>query len=161
MVGQEFRDWTNVTFSKQTNVPDSCCLSDVAGCGAGVLGLDQSQAAMKIHTEGCLDIFTGIIQGNIGAVGGLGLGVGFLQVTKTRIWHSIIGITIIALLTVQYKCVHCSWWGCCSRSTWPTPSRRSTRRCSLARRPRLGVYKSFQQSELGKFCVMYIETRIK
>ena len=79
LVGQEFRDWTNVTFSKQTNVPDSCCLSDVAGCGAGVLGLDQSQAAMKIHTEGCLDIFTGIIQGNIGAVGGLGLGVGFLQ----------------------------------------------------------------------------------
>ena len=37
------------------------------------------QAAMKIHTEGCLDIFSVKIKSNIGAVGGLGIGIGFFQ----------------------------------------------------------------------------------
>ena len=35
---------------------------------------------MKIHTEGCLDIFSAKIQDNIGVVGGVGIGIGFLQV---------------------------------------------------------------------------------
>jgi len=76
---EEYKDWSNVTFSFGVNVPDSCCLSDVVGCGLGVLLLTPSEAAMKIHTEGCLDIFSAKIKSNIGAVGGLGIGIGFLQ----------------------------------------------------------------------------------
>jgi len=76
---EEYLDWKNVTFSSMTDVPDSCCLSDVTGCGKGVLLLTPSEAAMKIHTEGCLDIFSGKIKSNIGAVGGIGIGIGLLQ----------------------------------------------------------------------------------
>ena len=43
------------------------------------------KAAMKIHTEGCLDIFSGKIKSNIGAVGGIGIGIGLLQVINFHI----------------------------------------------------------------------------
>merc|ERR1712179_479904 len=78
---EEYLDWVNTTFAGEDdeNVPDSCCLSDIEGCGLGVLNLDPDQAAMKIHTEGCLDIFSAQIQGNIGAVGGVGIGIGLVQ----------------------------------------------------------------------------------
>ena len=95
---EEYKDWSNVTFSSGSDVPDSCCLSDIVGCGLGVLALspdqvyiqrfvDQAklyhkQAGMKIHTEGCLDIFSVKIKNNIGTVGGLGIGIGFLQVSQ-------------------------------------------------------------------------------
>ena len=90
------------------NVPDSCCLSTVIGCGLGVLSLSEEEvpfycscifshslflstffsspssfclkAAMKIHTEGCLDIFSNQIRSNIGGVGGVGIGIGLIQV---------------------------------------------------------------------------------
>ena len=35
---------------------------------------------MKIHTEGCLDIFSEQIASNIGGVGGVGIGIGLVQV---------------------------------------------------------------------------------
>ena len=76
---QEYLDWTNVTFSALHDVPDSCCLSSIAGCGRGVLDLAETEAAMKIHTGGCLDIFTARIQDNVGVVGGVGIGIGLLQ----------------------------------------------------------------------------------
>ena len=38
------------------------------------------KAAMKIHTEGCLDIFSNQIRSNIGGVGGVGIGIGLIQV---------------------------------------------------------------------------------
>ena len=80
------------------------------------LQFEYFQAAMKINTEGCLDIFSLKIKKNIGAVGGLGIGIGFIQVSCD--------------LRSKYSClIHssCSWWGWCSPCTWPTPSRRSTR----------------------------------
>ena len=69
-----------MTFSNLKNVPDSCCLSTIASCGQGVLDLSLTEAAMKIHTEGCLDKFSTKIQENVGVVGGVGIGIGFLQV---------------------------------------------------------------------------------
>ena len=35
---------------------------------------------MKIHTKGCFSSFSTKIKGNISVVGGVGIGVGFLQV---------------------------------------------------------------------------------
>jgi len=76
---EEYLDWVNTTASGGENVPDSCCLSDVVGCGLGVLRLSREQAAMKIQTKGCLDIFSEQIRSNIGGVGGVGIGIGFVQ----------------------------------------------------------------------------------
>jgi hypothetical protein len=39
-MGKPRRDWSNTTFSGQEDVPDSCCLSDVVGCGVGILRLE-------------------------------------------------------------------------------------------------------------------------
>ena len=35
---------------------------------------------MKIHTHGCFAIFSEQIRGNIGIVGGVGIGIGLIQV---------------------------------------------------------------------------------
>ena len=79
------------------------------------LHMEYLQAAMKINTEGCLDIFSLKIKKNIGAVGGLGIGIGFVQVS-------------CGLSNFRFSILSsCSWWGWCSPCTWPTPSRRSTR----------------------------------
>ena len=44
---QEYKDWTNTSFSKPNNaVPDSCCLSDVEGCGADILKMSEDQAGI-------------------------------------------------------------------------------------------------------------------
>jgi len=78
---QEFRDWTNTTFSGKTNVPDSCCLSDITGCGGSILTQNDNNAAMKIHTRGCFPTFTAHVTDNIGVVGGIGIGVGLLELS--------------------------------------------------------------------------------
>jgi len=76
---QEFRDWSNTTFSDKSNVPDSCCLSDIAGCGKSILTQNDDNAAMKVHTQGCFKSFSEQIKSNISAVGGVGIGIGILQ----------------------------------------------------------------------------------
>ena len=41
---QEYLDWENTTFAEESNsVPDSCCLSDVEGCGKGILAMSAEQ----------------------------------------------------------------------------------------------------------------------
>lgn len=41
---QEYKDWANTTFSADTNsVPDSCCISDIEGCGQGMLSINDNQ----------------------------------------------------------------------------------------------------------------------
>merc|ERR1711971_255035 len=76
---QEYKDWSNATFSGGADVPDSCCLSNVRGCGKGTLSLGEEEAKMKIHTNGCFGTFSEKIQENGGLVGGIGIGIGFLQ----------------------------------------------------------------------------------
>eukprot|EP00088_Acartia_fossae_P001729 TRINITY_DN10689_c0_g1_i1.p1 TRINITY_DN10689_c0_g1~~TRINITY_DN10689_c0_g1_i1.p1 ORF type:complete len:246 (+),score=68.69 TRINITY_DN10689_c0_g1_i1:57-794(+) len=76
---QEFRDWSNTTFAEKSNVPDSCCLSDVVGCGKSILTENDDNARMKIHTQGCFAIFSEQIRGNVAIVGGVGIGIGLIQ----------------------------------------------------------------------------------
>ena len=95
---QEYHDWNNVTFSNQHDVPDSCCLSSIVNCGKGVLDLSDTDAAMKIHTGGCLDIFATKIQDNVGVVGGVGIGIGLLQVTFFVFENSTIFLIMFSLL---------------------------------------------------------------
>ena len=64
---------------------------------------------MKIHTEGCLDIFSEQIASNIGGVGGVGIGIGLVQVknhiSKTGVdnpeMQKVIKIAEIHLLPKQ------------------------------------------------------------
>ena len=43
---QEYKDWTNTTFSRPNDaVPDSCCLSDIEGCGKDILTMSDEQAS--------------------------------------------------------------------------------------------------------------------
>lgn len=46
-----YMDWVNTTYSMGMNVPSSCCLTPVLGCGNGVLNMTETQAAMRIDTS--------------------------------------------------------------------------------------------------------------
>ena len=37
------------TFVKKSSVPDSCCLSDVVGCGTGILKLHAEQVQVQVQ----------------------------------------------------------------------------------------------------------------
>jgi len=79
---QEYHDWVNTTFSgdKDGNVPDSCCQTDVEGCGAGILNKSPEEAAKVIYTKGCLSKFEELIVGNVATVGSLGVVIALIQV---------------------------------------------------------------------------------
>ena len=77
---QEYLDWENTTFaSEDKSVPDSCCLSDVEGCGKGILSMSQEQVPKIIYTNGCLAKLSEVIEGNVAALGGVGVGIAFIQ----------------------------------------------------------------------------------
>jgi CD63 antigen len=92
---QEYRDWSNTTFAIDgASVPDSCCLSDIEGCGRGILNMTEDQVPKIIYPGGCLDKFEEVIGGNVAAVGGVGVGIAFLQ---------FIGIVFACLLARTIK----------------------------------------------------------
>nr|ACO15773.1 CD63 antigen [Caligus clemensi] len=77
---QEYKDWINTTFSSKTfSVPDSCCFSDVQGCGEGILRISESQARKIIHVNGCLDKLEHLIVSNVEVIGGVGITIALLQ----------------------------------------------------------------------------------
>lgn len=78
---QEYQDWVNTTFSGDSkDVPDSCCLTDVEGCGKGILNKTPQNAAKVIHTTGCLSKFEEVIVGNVATVGSLGVVIALIQI---------------------------------------------------------------------------------
>lgn len=73
---QEYLDWKNTTFSA---VPDSCCLEETPNCAVGMLNVTKEEAQKKIHVDGCFSTFSANIKKNVTAVGGVGIGIGFIQ----------------------------------------------------------------------------------
>merc|ERR1740128_1253660 len=65
-----YTDWT--ANLGQGNAPDSCCKDDTKGCGTGY-------ELSKINTKGCLVEFEDQFVGNLGVVGGIAIGVAFVQ----------------------------------------------------------------------------------
>ena len=63
---QEYKDWTNTTFSKPNDaVPDSCCLSDIEGCGKDILTMSDEQASDRktinpLIRSSAINVTTGI-----------------------------------------------------------------------------------------------------
>jgi len=77
---QEYLDWENTTFASESkSVPDSCCLSDVEGCGKGILSMAADQVPKIIHPNGCLSELKEVIEGNVAALGGVGVGIAVIQ----------------------------------------------------------------------------------
>ena len=72
-------------FSEKENVPDSCCLSDVVGCGRGILRRGPEEAARMIHVNGCFDSVSNIISQNVVTIAGIGVAVSFIQVRPLSI----------------------------------------------------------------------------
>ena len=94
---QSYRDWVNTTFSLASHsVPDSCCLSDIVGCGRGILSIDAHQvfseenvhvslyvclkASMKIHSQGCMAVISHHMKENITMIVAIIVGTLFVQV---------------------------------------------------------------------------------
>ena len=96
---QSYRDWVNTTFSLASHsVPDSCCLSDIVGCGRGILSIDAHQvffgkypcvyvllylclkASMKIHSQGCMAVISHHMKENITMIVAIIVGILFVQV---------------------------------------------------------------------------------
>merc|ERR1711862_251734 len=71
-------DWANVTNVGPSDVPDSCCVTEVEGCGKGVLTGD-AQSKERIYTTGCLSTVRQMIASNVVIVGGIAAGVVILQ----------------------------------------------------------------------------------
>ena len=92
---QEYLDWENTTFASESkSVPDSCCLSDVEGCGKGILSMAADQVPKIIHPNGCLSELKEVIEGNVAALGGVGVGIAVIQVSfnneidaRWRLWY--------------------------------------------------------------------------
>ena len=94
---QSYRDWVNTTFSLASHsVPDSCCLSDIVGCGRGILSIDAHQvfsseiihaslyvslkASMKIHSQGCMAVISHHMKENVTMIVAIIVGTLFVQV---------------------------------------------------------------------------------
>jgi len=81
---QEYKDWENTSFAETSkSVPDSCCVSDVEGdvegCGKGILNMDAETVPKIINVNGCLDKLQEIIEGNVAALGGVGVAIALIQ----------------------------------------------------------------------------------
>lgn len=78
---ESYKDWGNVTFGQSSrNVPQSCCITSVAGCGDKILTQDETTAAKTIYTNGCFKKLEGVIMDNVAAVAGVGVGIAVFQV---------------------------------------------------------------------------------
>lgn len=92
---KNFQDWKNVTDVGPSDVPDSCCVTEVNGCGKGVLsGGGESSAVSRIHADGCLTTVRKVISSNVVLVGGIAAGVVVLQ---------LIGIIIVCCLANRMR----------------------------------------------------------
>ena len=75
-------------------MPDSCCVTEVNGCGKGVLTGGESSAVSRIHADGCLTTVRKVISSNVVLVGGIAAGVVVLQ---------LIGIIIVCCLANRMR----------------------------------------------------------
>jgi len=70
-----YTDWSKTNLTANS-VPDSCCIEQEKGCGANAM-----EDTSKIYSnQGCLTGFVEWVLGNIFVVGGLGIGLAFVQV---------------------------------------------------------------------------------
>jgi len=69
-----YTDWSG-KLNKTNDVPDSCCKTITKNCGAG-----QAKNPTKIYTAPCVTAFKDWVLKNIYIIGGVGIGLAFVQV---------------------------------------------------------------------------------
>ena len=77
---KNYTDWSNTTFSKGVNVPDSCCKEYTVGCGLNML-LSPADAEDRLYTVGCVPELSEQVKHKAGVFAGIGVGIAFIQVT--------------------------------------------------------------------------------
>ncbi|XP_059153744.1 tetraspanin-7-like [Physella acuta] len=80
---QNYTDWFNSPYSikeqQPFSVPESCCKVKATECHH--IGLKGPNATTNdIHTQGCHKLVVDFINGNMGPIGGVALGISFFQV---------------------------------------------------------------------------------
>jgi len=71
-----YKDWSNNANMTNQDVPDSCCIQEVTGCGTGQQAV---VSPTKIYTKGCVESFKTQLEDHIEIVGGVGIGICVLQ----------------------------------------------------------------------------------
>ncbi|CAG5118571.1 unnamed protein product, partial [Candidula unifasciata] len=76
-----YTDWFNTPYSRaqeEKSVPESCCRVSVRECHH--IGLSGGNATVEdIYTQGCHKFVVNFINGNMGPIGGVALGISFFQ----------------------------------------------------------------------------------
>ncbi|BFZ00422.1 hypothetical protein BsWGS_03461 [Bradybaena similaris] len=77
-----YTDWFNTPYSRaqgEKSVPESCCRVSVKECRH--IGVSGGNATTEdIYTQGCHKFVVNFINGNMGPIGGVALGISFFQV---------------------------------------------------------------------------------
>jgi len=83
-------DWDMVVpaYNGTQNVPDSCCVEETDGCGLGTRDSDA------VYKTGCVDSFKAFVAKQVEYVGGVGIGIAFIQ---------LLGIVFSCLLAHSIK----------------------------------------------------------
>ncbi|XP_066984930.1 CD63 antigen-like [Macrobrachium rosenbergii] len=88
-----YEDWTSTPYGEEYNgVPDACCKEHVSGCGRNIFNF--SQKLNDINKEGCFDKLKGDVEENVTILGGIAIGIGFVQ---------LIGIAFACCLAKSLK----------------------------------------------------------
>ncbi|KAK8384464.1 hypothetical protein O3P69_009340 [Scylla paramamosain] len=74
-----FRDWENTAFGISVEgVPDDCCKESIQDCGRNVFATGLPNLD-PINQEGCFDKLKGDVEENLTILGGVAIGIGFVQ----------------------------------------------------------------------------------
>ncbi|CAC5363628.1 TSPAN7 [Mytilus coruscus] len=77
----DYTDWFTTTFAGgEKKVPTSCCKDGKSTCQhTNLPDLPPTNATLEIYTLGCYGTVLDFMQGNMGIIGGVALGISFLQ----------------------------------------------------------------------------------
>nr|XP_053649633.1 CD63 antigen-like [Cherax quadricarinatus] len=74
-----YTDWKETRFGEHINgVPEACCIQNTDNCGNGVFSKPPSELDY-INKEGCFDKLKGDAKENVTILGGVAIGIGFVQ----------------------------------------------------------------------------------
>ncbi|XP_076097021.1 tetraspanin-7-like [Mytilus galloprovincialis] len=77
----DYTDWFSTSFAGgEKKVPTSCCKDGKSTCQhTNLPDNPPTNATMEIYTQGCYGTVLDFMQGNMGVIGGVALGISFLQ----------------------------------------------------------------------------------
>lgn len=74
-----YTDWKETRFGEHINgVPEACCIQNTDNCGNDVFSKPPSELDY-INKEGCFDKLKGDAKENVTILGGVAIGIGFVQ----------------------------------------------------------------------------------